>query len=459
MLLEMGILHCDPHPGNLLRTPDGKLAILDWGMVTAIPPQLQLTLIEHMAHLTSGDYAEVPRDLLLLGFVPEDKADVIEDSGVVDVLANIYGAWTSGGGLATINANDVLQQLQDLAGKKGNLFQIPPYFAYIAKSFSVLEGIGLSNDPNYSIINECLPYVSNRLLTDKDSMGNALNTFVFGPDKSNFGTRLVDFKRVEQLVTGFGSFAATVAVERNIGDRVVHSRTEMLESVADQLLDVILTEEETPLQEIVNEQLAKILAASTRTLWSEARTRSGVLPTGRTVLGTIVDPLGVFQTSPLVNTNDQDERTMELTMKLIELLRSQNIRADGSDGSLVVAGIDLSSLDQEEVMVFSRFLTGKIWDRRIALVRSSNRFWNKLLQVTASRLENGERVPVLERRQTIGNSAPGSSSSSSWDVQRSGNEKLNETDRLLAARDLLGVFQRQQELAEEPTVQGVNQKD
>mgnify|MGYP002050813713 CR=1 FL=1 len=78
-LLEMGLLHCDPHPGNLLRTPDGKLCILDWGMVTSIPSQLQLTLIEHMAHLTSRDYAEVPRDLYLLGFVPADKEDVIED--------------------------------------------------------------------------------------------------------------------------------------------------------------------------------------------------------------------------------------------------------------------------------------------------------------------------------------------------------------------------------------------
>ena len=79
----------------------------------------------------------------------------------------------------------VIADLQDLTAEKGNLFQIPPvsdrssrylsfticaqpnspilsfrfvqhmkYFAYIAKSFSVLEGIGLSNDPNYSIINE-----------------------------------------------------------------------------------------------------------------------------------------------------------------------------------------------------------------------------------------------------------------------------------------------------------------
>ena len=44
MMLETGVLHCDPHPGNLLRTPDGKLCILDWGMVTRLDPNLQATL-------------------------------------------------------------------------------------------------------------------------------------------------------------------------------------------------------------------------------------------------------------------------------------------------------------------------------------------------------------------------------------------------------------------------------
>ena len=69
--------------------------------------------VEHMAHLTSADYAEIPRDLLLLGFIPEDKADLIDDSGIVDVLADIYGAWTKGGGAAAINVNEVVAQLQD----------------------------------------------------------------------------------------------------------------------------------------------------------------------------------------------------------------------------------------------------------------------------------------------------------------------------------------------------------
>ena len=50
----------------------------------------------------------------------------------------------------------------------------------------MLEGIGLSNNPDYSIIVECLPYVSQRLLTDDNPRtAGALNTFVFGADKDN----------------------------------------------------------------------------------------------------------------------------------------------------------------------------------------------------------------------------------------------------------------------------------
>ena len=51
MLLDTGVLHCDPHPGNLLRTTDGKLCILDWGMTQSVPSDLQ-----YAAHHTSrGD--------------------------------------------------------------------------------------------------------------------------------------------------------------------------------------------------------------------------------------------------------------------------------------------------------------------------------------------------------------------------------------------------------------------
>ena len=35
-LLETGFFHADPHPGNLIRTPDGRLAILDFGLMTQV---------------------------------------------------------------------------------------------------------------------------------------------------------------------------------------------------------------------------------------------------------------------------------------------------------------------------------------------------------------------------------------------------------------------------------------
>jgi len=394
MMLETGVLHCDPHPGNLLRTPDGKLCILDWGMVTKLDSNLQITLIEHMAHLTSADYDEIPRDLLLLGFIPESKAGLINDSGIVEVLADIYGAWTKGGGAAAINVNEVIANLQDLTEKKGNIFQIPPYFAYIAKSFSVLEGIGLSNDPKYSIINECLPYVSKRLLTDKsERTGGALSTFIFGPQKNDIEKRIIDYDRVEQLISGFGDYT-TSAAGASLG--LEKSRVDLVNDLADQVLDLLATEEETPLQAIFIEQIAKIISSSSRSVWSQLRDRSGTLPTGRSVLGTVVDPLGLFRTSPIVRMNELDQKTIETTRNLIDLLGSQ-AEANGN------SAFDSSSFSGEEIQQLASTLVNKVWTRRNGIIRTGGRLGNKLLQMTADKLESGEREVMILPRATVEN--------------------------------------------------------
>jgi hypothetical protein len=385
MLIVM--IDCDPHPGNLLRTPQGKLCIMDWGMVTRLDYDLQLTLIEHMAHLTSADYAELPRDLLLLGFVPEDKANIIGDSGVVEVLADIYSAWTAGGGAANINVNEVISQLQDLTAKKGNLFRIPPYFAYIAKSFSVLEGIGLSNDPNYSIINECLPYISKRLLTDSDIMGPALSTFIFGPEKSS-KDRIINYRRVEQLIEGFGEYSTTTSGAL-LGKGNL-SRSVILDDVAEQVLSLVFTEGETPLQEIILEQLAKILSSSGRMLLTDLRERSGILPSGRTRLGLLLDPLGLWRTSPLIRTDERDEETVETTRKLLSLIQRQ-YQISGNNT------FDLSNLTTSETLELSSVLVQKVWSKRNGVLETTNRFVRILLQLTADKLERGgqgiRRIP------------------------------------------------------------------
>ena len=420
---------------------DVKLCILDWGMVTKLSPDLQVTLIEHMAHLTSADYAEVPRDLLLLGFIPENKADLIEDSGIVEVLADIYGAWTGGGGAAAVNVNKVIAQLQDLTEKKGNLFQIPPYFAYIAKSFSVLEGIGLSNDDKYSIINECLPYVSRRLLTDQsERTGGALSTFIFGPQKNNVDSRIVDYDRVEQLISGFSDYS-TSASGANLGQD--KPRAVLVEELSDQILDLLASEEETPLQTIFIEQLAKIISSTGRSLWTDLRERSGRLPTGRTVLGTVVDPLGIFRTSPVVRVNDLDEKTIDTTRNLINLVQEQ-ARASNNPA------FDTSTLTNDEIVQISRMLIQKVWERRSGIMMTSNRLAMKLLQLTADKLEKGDREGLTSLPSAVEEASKETQNDNV--VKRSDGRIHSESngrttsERLQSARQILAAVERGDEV-------------
>lgn len=212
MMLQSPILHADPHPGNLRRTPDGKLCIMDWGLVTSVSPDLQETYIEHIAHLVSKDYDEVPGDLVKLGFVGEGMEQVAQEQGVVDVLADVYGRWALGGGAAKVDVAGVISQLNGLTATFGNFFRLPPYFAYIARAFGVLEGIGLQANPDYAIVGECLPYIAQRLLTTSAGGDNsrsvaALESFLFGKEKAS-SNRVIDADRISLLVDGFNSYRA-----------------------------------------------------------------------------------------------------------------------------------------------------------------------------------------------------------------------------------------------------------
>ena len=318
--------------------------------------------------------------------------------------------------------------MQDLTAEKGNLFKIPPYFAYIAKSFSVLEGIGLTNDAKYSIINECLPYVSKRLLTDKsERTGGALSTFIFGPDKAN-PDRIIDYDRVEQLVSGFGDYTTSASGEL-LGKN--STRAEAIEALAIQILDLLATEEETPLQEIFIEQLAKIITATTRSAWSELRERSGVLPSGRSVLGTIVDPLGIFRSSPIVKVNELDERTVETTQNLLKLLASNTDTA---------SNIDFSTLSSAEITEISSIIAQKLFERRSGVVMTTNRLAMQLLQLTADRLEKGgERdIVVVPSREPTSDGRI--HEEEGGDKEKKGDAQTS--DRLASARQILATIEQ-----------------
>lgn len=99
-LLETGLLHADPHPGNLLRTADGKICILDFGLMTEVAPERRIALVEYIAHLSVQDWNGVARDLVNLGFTPEGESviNIASDlhqacSYVLMPLSSLFTCW------------------------------------------------------------------------------------------------------------------------------------------------------------------------------------------------------------------------------------------------------------------------------------------------------------------------------------------------------------------------------
>lgn len=105
-LLDTGFLHADPHPGNLIRTPDGKICIVDYGLMTYVTKDQRDNLVDYIAKLTTEDWEGVARALGKLGFIPEGGPDPVE-SGLVEPLGAVFSQLVKGGG-----AKDVAERLK-----------------------------------------------------------------------------------------------------------------------------------------------------------------------------------------------------------------------------------------------------------------------------------------------------------------------------------------------------------
>lgn len=158
-LLEHGFFHADPHPGNLLATPDGKLAYLDFGMMSEVKPYQRYGLIEAVVHLVNRDFAGLAHDYVKLEFLtPEtDLTPIIPALG--SVFNNALGA-----SVAELNFKSITDELSALMYEYP--FRVPAYYALIIRSLVTLEGIAINVDPNFKVLSKAYPYVAKRLLTD-----------------------------------------------------------------------------------------------------------------------------------------------------------------------------------------------------------------------------------------------------------------------------------------------------
>ena len=171
----------------MLRAPDGRLVILDFGLMTRITDDQKFGMIEAIAHLIHRDYTKIGDDFVALGFIPKGT----DTRPIVPALARVFEAALAGGGAKSINFQELAADLAEITFAYP--FRIPPYFALIIRAISVLEGIALVGNPEFAIVDEAYPFIARRLLTDRSPRAReAFRYMLYGRGEALDVTRVID---------------------------------------------------------------------------------------------------------------------------------------------------------------------------------------------------------------------------------------------------------------------------
>lgn len=157
-LLEHGFFHADPHPGNLFAMPDGRMAYIDFGMMDQLEEVTKESLVDALVHLVNKDYADLATDFVNLGFLTPNT----NIGPIIPALESVLGN-AIGKNVNEFNFKTITDDFSELMYEYP--FRVPAKFALIIRSLVTQEGIALSLNPNFKIVEVGYPYIARRLLT------------------------------------------------------------------------------------------------------------------------------------------------------------------------------------------------------------------------------------------------------------------------------------------------------
>lgn len=187
-LLEHGFFHADPHPGNLFAMADGRMAYIDFGMMDQLEETTKESLVDALVHLVNKDYADLAEDFVNLGFLAANTNIAPIVPALEAVLGNAIGK-----NVQDFNFKTITDEFSELMYEYP--FRVPAKFALIIRSLVTQEGIALSLNPDFKIVEVGYPYIARRLLTgESPALRRRLLNVLFKDGK-------FQWQRLENLIT------------------------------------------------------------------------------------------------------------------------------------------------------------------------------------------------------------------------------------------------------------------
>ena len=218
--MDSGLFHGDPHPGNLAISKDGKLVFYDFGLLIELDDDLKQGFADLFGCIIQRDTKGCVQILIRLGVIVPTSSDI---SDIEVFFETILGYLENLDGGAIMND----ELAAELAMEKP--FVVPTSFVYLAKSFSLIEGICLQLDPDFDYFTYLEPLIQEQFLesldvseiikntTDIPSKIGKINSTVLGLERSRAGMKRSMIKTRQEIRVVQYSVICALLAERFSG--------------------------------------------------------------------------------------------------------------------------------------------------------------------------------------------------------------------------------------------------
>ena len=156
-VFDAGFFHADPHPGNFLVMDDGRIALLDFGMVGELDEHLSRALLRLLRSIVQQDPDGVADCLDRIGVLklPSDR-DIVRVEAR-RLIQKYYGL--------AVDEFAITDYLNDvMALVRRHELQLPAELALVLKTVAMSEGLWQQLDPQFNAIRTAEPFVKSATL-------------------------------------------------------------------------------------------------------------------------------------------------------------------------------------------------------------------------------------------------------------------------------------------------------
>ena len=156
-VFEFGFFQGDPHPGNILVMRGGRLGILDFGMFGTLSKSWRNLLVDLLTALSESDTVRIVGVLRRMNAVPEEVDTLLLESELSRFLEEYVNR-----PLSEIRVDLLAQELFALS--REHALRLPSDLVLLLRALVIMEGIGRQLDPDFNMIEEARPFITEQFL-------------------------------------------------------------------------------------------------------------------------------------------------------------------------------------------------------------------------------------------------------------------------------------------------------